>query len=158
MQKLRNFYLILSLGCCLLSVMFLSGCISLPKKEGGSSEDLEAAAALEVQDSLEFADIPVPSGFKLLNSESYSFEGNNIRVALLRYTGRPKADSVFKFFKQQMPLHDWNFINAVGYNPRVLNFQRETEICTITIEPKAYKTKVTICIGPKGKTGYSKNN
>jgi len=125
-------------------IIFLNGCASFPK-----GQDSSLPKPLEPSTLIKFADIPIPSGFKFLYHNSYSFNTHNVRVAVLKYSGRPDAERVFLFFKEQMPMYGWNLLNTIEYGMRLLNFEKENESCIITIEPKKLSTEFTISLGPK---------
>jgi hypothetical protein len=127
-----------------LSILFLIGCASFPK-----GEDSALSKPLEPSTIIKFADIPIPTGFKFLYRDSYSFSTHNVRVAVLKYSGRPDAERVFLFFKEQMPMYGWNLLNTIEYGRRLLNFEKENESCIITIEPKKLSTEFTVSLGPK---------
>ena len=123
----------------------LSSCTLFSRKD----ESTVGPQVLEPQLSGKFSDIPVPTGFKFLYKHSYSFQSGNIRMAVFRYSGRKDADQVSNFYKQQMPLYNWNLISSVEYGTRLLNFEREDESCIISIQPKTFNTLVAISLGPK---------
>jgi len=71
-------------------------------------------------------------------------------VALLKYIGPKSADSVVAFYKDNMPLYDWNPINVIEYDRRVLTYENKYENCTVSVEPRGKnKSIVTISISPK---------
>lgn len=132
----------------LLSFM-ASGCTGFiwAKKD----QSVSGPPRLEPQMNMKFGDIPLPAGFKLLSRDSYSFQTEQVRVAVLKYSGRPNADTVLNFYKEQMSIYGWELLNTVEYGRRMLNFDRENETCIITIEPKKFSTEVIISLGPKQK-------
>jgi len=138
----RNILVIALLG---YSVIVLSGCAALSKRGKGP----EGPTLLEPQAILKFGDIPVPVGFKLLSGDSYAFESSGVRVGVLRYQGKAQADAVVTFYKEQMPMYNWQFLNMVEYGERLLNFDRENETCIIRLLPKGNATLITISLGPK---------
>lgn len=142
MQK--NFFTCALVTCALVSLSLLSGCASFPtqKTSGG---------ALQQAPLLKFEDVPVPLGFSLLGNESFSFQTDVTRVGLLKYAGRPLADQVVYFYKEQMPQYGWSLLNVVEYGKRILNFDREGQTCIVTVEPAATKTIITISVAPKSK-------
>jgi hypothetical protein len=137
-----------------LFCVFLNGCtgVIFAKKD----QSVSAPQALEPQMMIKLNDIPVPSGFKFLQKHSYYFQTGEVRVAVLKYSGRPDAERAFTFYKEQMPIFNWNLLNTVEFGKRMLNFDRENETCIITIEPKTLNTLVTVSIGPKQKTSSQK--
>ena len=109
----------------------------------------EEGSGLEVAMVLKFSDIPIPNGFRLSQNESFAFQNNELRIALLKYMGKGPAEVISNFFKEQMPLYNWSLINIVEYGNNVLNFQREEEICTITVNPQGSKTLLVISVTPR---------
>ena len=105
--------------------------------------------ALETATILKFSDVPIPQGFRLMPNESFAFQNNQLRLALLKYTGKSSTERLVMFFKDQMPLYNWSLINIVEYGSNVLNFQRQDEICTITIVPQGSKSQLVISVTPR---------
>jgi hypothetical protein len=129
----------LSTSCFLLTAA-LSGCTTI------------SANRIEPQAILKFSDLPIPAGLKALPQVSYSFENAGVRVAVLKYQGKANIDQVINFFKEQMPMYNWNLINIIEYGQRLLNFERENETCIITIQVAGFWNEdalVTISLGPK---------
>lgn len=135
---------ILGLVFLILSVFSLSGCAGLKR-----DRQQAAPVLLEPQALVKFADIPVPVGFKDVPQDSYSFENSGVRVAVLRYQGKRGVDQVLNFYKEQMLMYNWNLLNVIEYGDSVMNFDRDTESCIVTISPKGNSTLITISLGPK---------
>ena len=133
-------------ACHLSLVIFLCGCAGTAKKEKG----MAAEVLLEPQALTRFADIPVPAGFKAVPEASYAFESAGMRVGLLKYQGKATADQVVGFYKEQMAMYSWNLLNVVEYGERLMNFDRETETCIISILTKNTNIiTLTVTLGPK---------
>lgn len=146
--KMRN-----SIICCLL-VAVLTGCSTL----SDNPKSLNAGiGALESQGVLKFNDVPVPVGLKALPQESYSFETTGVRVGVLKYRGKANTEQVINFYKEQMPMYNWNLINIIEYGQRLINFERENETCIITIEPKGNTVTLIISLGPKSQNAPKKH-
>jgi hypothetical protein len=138
-MKFFSKLLFLSISRFLLTAA-LSGCTTI------SSNRIEPQAILK------FSDLPIPAGLKSLPQVSYSFENAGVRVAVLKYQGKANIDQVINFFKEQMPMYNWNLINIIEYGQRLLNFERENETCIITIQVAGFWNEdalVTISLGPK---------
>lgn len=144
----RNFLVITLLGYC---VIVLSGCALLQRK----AKVPQGPTLLEPQAILKFADLPVPAGFRLISRDSYAFESAGVRVGVLKYQGKVPVDAVANFYKEQMPIYNWQFLNAIEYGERLLNFERENETCIIRLLPKGKTTVITISLGPKSQ-GFKK--
>ncbi|MDP2937702.1 MAG: hypothetical protein Q8N72_00425 [Candidatus Omnitrophota bacterium] len=126
-------------------VLVLWGCAGVLKKDASSKE----GAFLEPQAALKFSDIPAPTGFKFLPEESYSFESTGVRVGILKYQGKADVEQVVNFYKDQMPLYNWNLLNVMEYGERLLNFEREQESCIINLASQGKNITVTVSLGPK---------
>ena len=135
-----------SLVIILMAVAFLSGCATT----GSGTRDGDLAPqSLDVAMKLKFEDVPIPAGFKPIPRDSFVFENDVLRVGVLKYSGRAYADQVVKFYKDQMGLYNWRFINMVEYGRRILNFEREDQTCIILVEPAKMSTYITITVSPK---------
>ena len=146
-MKFFNKLLCLSTTCCLLATA-LTGCTTASNTKGTSG-----SGTLETQSVLKFTDVPVPVGLKSLPEQSYSFESSGVRVGVLKYLGKNNPDQIVNFYKEQMPMYNWNLINIVEYGQRLLNFDRENETCIITLQPTGWgNTMLTISLGPKSQS------
>lgn len=138
-----------------VAFMLSSGCVAVTQGD----KSMVNPGLLEPQAKLKLSDVPVPMGFKLIPQESYTFEASGVRVALLKYQGKVKdADQLVNFYKEQMAIYNWNLLNVIEYGQRLLNFDRESETCIISLLPKGSSAVVTISIGPKAQTALSKKN
>lgn len=131
-------------GIGLILLLSLNGCATL-KKEGLKEEERR----LGVAEELKFDDVPLPAGFKLDTQNSFIFQNEFTRVGLLRYIGKADVGDIIKFYKEQMPLHNWTTLNIVEYGRVILNFEKEKETCIITLEPVITRVMLTISIAPK---------
>ncbi len=136
---------ILVLALLIFSAMMLLGCQTLWKKESSP----KGPTILEPSIMTRFNDIPIPSGFKLLPKESYSFENAGVRMGVLRYQGKASAEQVVNFFKEQMPMYNWRLLNVIEYNQRLMNFDRDDETCNVNLATRLNSVIITISLGPK---------
>ena len=134
------------LTICFLLITVLMGCTTITEnKAPASSPD-----SLSPQTLLKFSDIPVPVGLKSLPEQSYSFESSGVRVGVLKYQGKNIPDQIVNFYKEQMPMYNWNLVNIVEYGQRLMNFERENETCIITLQPMSWGSSLLIIsVGPK---------
>jgi hypothetical protein len=142
---IKNILILVLLGSFVLGFWGCAGVQSKDTKSGGS-------AMLEPQTMFKFADIHVPRGFKLMPQDSYSFESSGVRVGVLKYQGKANIEQVVNFYKEQMPMYNWNVLNIVEYGDRLINLDRENETCIIGLLPKGNNITVTISVGPKSQT------
>lgn len=135
---------------CFLFLVFLAGCVTLPKSEstGGSEQN---KVSLSVAPILKFEDLPTPAGFKILDKESFAFQNDKSRVALLKYYGGQNAEQVLAFYKEQMASFNWDLVNIIEYDRKVLNYENSSESCIVTIQPQGGKSLVTVALSPKSR-------
>lgn len=129
----------------LFCVFNFTGCAGISAKD----RSMQGAQLLEPQSMFRFSDVPVPAGFKLLPQDSYSFESSGVRVGLLKYRGKAKVDKVVNFYREQMPMYNWNLLNVVEYGDRLMNFDRDAESCIISLLPKGKLVTIAVSLGPK---------
>jgi hypothetical protein len=127
-------------------IFLVSGCATTGSK---SNFGAETPRALDVSTVLKFEDIPVPSGFKAVVNESFTFQNEVLRAGVLKYSGRANGEQVLNFYKDQMPLYRWKLLNILEYGKRILNFDRDDQTCIIVIEPTSLGTAIIITVGPK---------
>ena len=93
--------------------------------------------------------------FNIINNESFVFQNDRMRVGLLKYAGSPDANRVVAFYKEQMPMYNWDLINVIEYGERVMNFDRADQTCIITIQPLSTRTVIAIAVAPKSGTNMT---
>ena len=135
---------------CSLSLFLIAGCATFPQNESAGNAE-KNKMSLSVAPMLKFDDIPIPSGFKLLDKESFAFQNDKSRVALLKYYGGQNAEQVLAFYKEQMASFNWNLVNIIEYDRKVLNYENSEESCIVTILPQGGKSTVTIALSPKSR-------
>ena len=137
---------ILILSTYFLILILLSGCVTTYENRSSST-----TKELSVSSILRFNDIPIPMGFSALDQESFTFQNDVNRVALIKYIGSKRVDIVVDFYKDQMPMYGWNPINIIEYDRRILNYEKNQETCLVTIEARGRKSIVIIAIAPKSR-------
>ena len=135
-----------SLILLFLTLVF-SGCVATSGR--GTASDPTQVPALEPAALLKFSDVPTPAVFRFVPDGSYAFQNKNFRIGMLKYTGKANADQTLAFFKEQMPMYNWNTVNIIEYGSRVLSFEKGGESCVITITEKGSKIEITLSITPK---------
>jgi len=128
----------------------LAGCVTLPQNDSANNAE-QNKIFLSVASILKFEDIPTPSGFKILDKESFAFQNDKSRVALLKYYGAKNAEQVLAFYKEQMASFNWSLVNIIEYDKKILNYENSEESCIITIQPQGGKSMVTVALSPKSR-------
>ncbi len=139
---MKKFYVFI----LIIAMLAISGCATAGSRR---STGAEMPKALEVATLLKFQDVPCPRGFKIVSADSFIFDNDLTRFGILRYSGRANASTVVRFYRDQMPLYNWRFINLMEFNTRIINFDREDQTCTIIVEPRHLSTLVTVSVAPK---------
>ena len=139
---MRKFYVFI----LITAVFATSGCATSGSRR---SSDTEMPKTLQVATLLKFQDVPVPSGFKIIPADSYVFDNEITRLGILKYSGRARTSKVTSFYRDQMPLYNWRFINLMEFNTCIINFDREDQTCTIIVEPGHLSTFITVSVAPK---------
>ena len=129
-------------------LIFISGCAGLMQRTQRQGPYVEPAST-QISDMLKFDDVPIPAGFKSVDNDSFTFQNRDLRLGLLKYTGRVHPDKVVAFFKENMPLYNWSLINVVEYGRRIMNFERAGQSCIVTIEPTSFYTVLIVAVAPR---------
>lgn len=54
-------------------------------------------------------------------------------------------------------MYNWELLNIVEFGQRLMNFDRESESCIISLSPKGKSITITISVGPKTQRPAQKN-
>ncbi|MCD8350820.1 MAG: hypothetical protein LUC93_09450 [Planctomycetaceae bacterium] len=83
---------------------------------------------------VQFADIPVPAEYTLLERESYSFQGALFRSGLLQYQGPLEWTQALDFYRQEFPNAGWALEKTDrGMDYRVLYFAKGQEKLIVVV-------------------------
>ena len=124
-----------------IAAAVLPGC---PTLGGSASKELSSA---------QFADIPVPDGFALDDSEgkSYSYtEGgsapNAVRLGRLEYLGRGSVEAVLAWYASEMPrpLHGWTAPKAVAEGATSMMFTKDKEKCLVRVQEEGAALRLIV--------------
>ncbi len=135
------------LAFVLLASFLLSGCAAFQRARVRD----EVVTDLDVSPVLKFDDVPVPEGLTFLGAESYAFQTDEFRAGVLKYQGRVNPDSLVRFYRDNMPLYNWRVVNIVEFERRMLNFEKQNESCTVTIDPQGNRVLVVIAVSPRSR-------
>jgi len=142
----------------LLCMLAFSGCGLIHKPETANSQ--QTSSSKQTQDNYkkaapviilipEFEDIPVPSELSRDNDRSFIYEAPGVTMGVITYSGYVKGDSLAKFFRNEMPKHEWQFLNAFSEGQKYLiSFIKSDKSCMISVEENSLSTRVTIKVGP----------
>ena len=134
-------------------LLLLASLVVLAAPGCGPAHRLLAAEGYDVVRP-QFADIPVPEGFKYLQDESYSFEYDwkNVRHGRLFYRGNTPAGEIVDFYQDNMIQANWLSAGTAGAKKVMLTYEKGSgatkERCIVTIYALDDKTVVEIQLDP----------
>lgn len=100
-------------------------------------------------------DLPVPIGFKLVESISRSYESAGARLIDHTYEGRESKYDVDRFYRKQMPLKGWTMRSTqMVRGEHLLRFVKDTELCEVRITSRdafgGQRTAITFNVQTQG--------
>ena len=147
-ERRRNGFWI---GCVIMLLLGLYGCADLfsSRSVGERGREVEKPAPAAYR----FEDVPVPSGMNLVRRESFVYETKTTKTGLLVYEGRGEMEKLVRFFKQEMPNHQWKLVSNFELNNVMLIFVKEGWCSVIYMTPYGQDEEVKrleIRVGPIG--------
>ena len=137
----------------------LAGCTGVYKRPDVARVDIETGATQLVTDAKAFEsgiikafpDIPIPASHKIDLDRSVIFTSPSQTVGKISLVGRGGADSLFRFFEDQMAAQGWSMVNSFQSATSSLYFAKPGRFVAIIIEAdaKIQGTRVSINIGPE---------
>lgn len=118
-----------------------------------ASPKLDARAVLTASPTPIERDVPVPTGFLLVDRASEDWSNESARYLRHEYRGRADKRAVREFYRRQMPLVRWTLLDDSNvHGSIVMRFQRGTESCRVQIEDRlrgwSRSTVIQVLIAP----------
>jgi hypothetical protein len=95
--------------------------------------------------------VAVPEGFTLDDKMSEDHESGAVRFARHTYKGSADPHAIRTFYREQMPLLGWNYVDGQQIKGRItLRFEKHSEVCTVEIEDAGMfgRTKIQVNVKP----------
>lgn len=90
---------------------------------------------VSVYRDVQFADIPVPAEYTLLDRESYSFQGQLFRNGIIKYQGPLEWTLALAFYRNEMAAAGWNLEKTErGSDYRVFYFGKGQEKLIVMVK------------------------
>jgi len=124
-------------------LMALAACQSMDK---GDTKKVEAQKRLP--DVREFDDVLVPRDLLIDRDASFAYRGAGQPMGLLRTSGRIDANSLIRFFKNNMPNDGWQMVSELRAPQSFLMYQKDKRMCVILIEDGTFQTFADIWVVP----------
>ena len=142
------------LNCFIVTayLILLSSCASFPiqgDEQPGQNKALSPSA--DPYPSINFEDLPIPSGFNFKRSKSFIYESRSgsVKVGHLFFSGWNSIDDVISFFQNEMINRDWSFIRTMEHSGTNLLYEKNDKVCEVTVSSSLGQTYIEITIGPK---------
>ena len=113
------------------------GCGGGQTQEASSdeSQEIEPRPGLVARAGPDVPDLPVPTGFKIVESQSATRQGAGVRFIDLTYRGSAKKFDVKRFYESHMPSNGWVVGPSWFVGGKItMEFQKDTERCQIEID------------------------
>lgn len=132
----------------------------------GSGNTMEAQTQSAGQDGAmpekafnRFPDIPVPSGAQMDVNRTIVFGGGEGWFGQLGIDTKHDSDTMFDFYKQELPGFGWQEITSVRAMMSVLTYERQGRVLSIQLEKATISgAKVTLTVSPRGGGGAAVMN
>jgi hypothetical protein len=141
---MANHSKLLLLLAALLISFSTAGCAAKYTAPPPSEAELGPPAA-----SYRFEDLPVPATMSLVRGESYAIEAGGLRAAILVYEGKDDPAELVKYYRENMPQHNWKLASVFEREEATLIFRKPGWNCAVNIGKKTMQaTRLTILFGP----------
>ena len=133
------------------SLLILTGCAGIsyytpsPRTEEGKETSIKKALQQK------FDDLPLPQGVVIDSQNSFIFQDGGIRIAQLRCVSKLSPDALVSYFREELPLQGWQFLNVVEYGERRLSFEKPGEKLEVIIYPERRGARIVISLTPSNK-------
>lgn len=120
-------------------------------QNGAPGQADAAGAAMPEKAFNRFPDIPVPSGAQMDVKRTIVFGGGEGWFGQLGLDTKHDSDSMFDFYKQELPGFGWQEITSVRALVSVLTYERQGRVLSIQLEKATLSgAKVTLTVSPRG--------
>lgn len=96
-----------------------------------------------------FPDIPIPSTHRINLDKSVIFTSPSQTVGKVALAGSGDADSLYRFFEEQMASNGWSMVNAFQSATSSMYFAKPGKFTAIIIESTPTGSDVYINVGPE---------
>jgi hypothetical protein len=132
--------------------LMLYGTLTATAVLPGSCQSSDTNADLTVQQRSVISDVPVPTGFSLVEEQSRSRSRATWRTVDYLFAGSGEKFAVMRLYEKQMPIHGWTLQDKRFTQGQVMMiYNKDTEQCVITIFDAGgfSPTRLHVDISPK---------
>jgi len=93
--------------------------------------------------------VPLPSGFQLVDDRSVGTSSGQFRVAKYEFVGKSRRARLERFYREYMPSGGWTLISEDLYRGIYeMRFESDTESCIVCLRPEGRNTVINIDVRP----------
>lgn len=120
--------------------------------QSGATNGTTGAPAAPEKAFNRFPDIPVPTKADMDNKRTLVFGSGETWYGQLGLDTGHNTDSMFDFYKQELPGFNWLEVTSVRAPVSVLTYERQGRVLSIQIEKASLGggAKVTLTVSPRG--------
>lgn len=111
-----------------IAVLVLSGCESF-----NFGQTREEAPGPPPSSYLDFEDVQIPGGLKLVREQSFVYENNNLRAGVLALKGDGPVVAVLNHFQTRMPADGWEQLSSFKYHKNILIYTKPDKVCLVIV-------------------------
>ena len=141
----------MELGCLVLvAVFFFSGCSHLGKSasDASSSEQAYTESQAPTSSYLDFGDVLIPYGLKVVSKETAVLRSSGLTAGVLSLKGRVEPASLINFFEINMIKDNWRLVSSFKMPRTLMLYHKDNRWCVINIFEGRFSTKVEIWVSP----------
>lgn len=117
--------------------------------EQGEKQIMSETKSFETGVIKAFPDISIPSTHKIDLEKSVIFTSPTQTVGKITLSGSGDADSLYRFFEEQMSANGWSLVNAFQSSTSSLYFAKPGKFVAVIIESTKTGSDVFINVGPE---------
>lgn len=148
MKKLFPLVLALATSACAITGTYKSPDVH-SFNDKGEKEVYTDTRAFESGVIKAFPDIAIPSTHRIDLDKSVIFTSPTQTVGKITLSGMGDADSLYRFFEEQMAANGWSLVNAFQSSTSSLYFAKPGKFVAIIIESTQTGSRVYINVGPE---------
>lgn len=148
-KRIYNLIFILSAS---FALFVMTGCALIQDTPDSSDSASSAGPGAEaIALAHPFSDVPIPSGFSANRAKSFVYESGSgdVKVGRLYYSGWHNSQAVVNYYHNAMVNKGWRMVNSMEHDGMILNYEKETRVCTVIVKDALLKTQLEIQVGPK---------
>ena len=139
------------LGCLVLvAVFFFCGCAHMGKTtdDTSSSEQTYTEGQVPTASYLDFSDILIPFGLKVVSKETFVLRSSGLTAGVLVLKGRVDQSSLINFFEINMIKDNWQLVSSFKLPRTLMLYHKDTRWCVINLFEGRFSTKLEIWVSP----------